>query len=267
MSYYTDKEIFYIDSHRKDFGHDTDFTYTLELDQSKNYTDIVLLSASIPKSSYTINAKNNTLIVIEEGISRILTLRVGNFNRSSLRNILSQELNDSTYDYTISYDNPSRSGDDGKYTFVCLTPGINPTFVFTGLWEELGFVRDESYTFTDSILKSVHVSNFRSNAAYYISSSAVSNRRNDILAQIVSTGTDDYNYITYTNYTPHELSKTFSGVKSNSYTFTVLDEDFLEISSLNGLNIVLCVMVFIRKPDVDPLIKAYIKAKMLKDFE
>jgi hypothetical protein len=235
----------------------------MDIDPNIDYDSVVVLDASIPKSNYVINSKNNSFVVTEEGIDRTITLEVGNYNRTSLKNVLKTLLN-GTYTYDITFNNSNRVGDDGKYTFTCVE--INPTFTFaTGMYEQLGFEKNTSYTFTDNALKSVCITNFRPEAVYYILSNLCQNRNNTVLSNIISTTTNDFNYINYQCVNPNEYSKDFARTKSNSYYFIITDEDFNEIS-LNGLNVVFTVMLY-KRNNIDSLIKGYIKAMTITSLK
>jgi hypothetical protein len=261
MNYYTDKEIIYVDSHNRASGTNSNFTYTVDLNPNIDFDHVVVLDASIPKSNYVISA-SNLMTVTEENIDRQISVPTGNYNRSSLRNVLLELLNAGTHEYTMSFPNGSRTGDNGKYVWTCST-GINPTFTFTNsLHEQLGFDKGESYTFVDDSLTSVNISNFRPEAVYYILSNVCQNHNNSVLANIISSTTNDFSYVNYQCQAPKEYSKDFAKTKSNTYSFIITDEDFVEVN-FNGLNVVLTLM-FYRKNHIDDMLKSYMKAMLLK---
>jgi hypothetical protein len=260
MNYYTDKEIVYIDSHNRASGTDTDFSYKIDLNPNIDFDQVVLLDASIPKSNYVINSTNNTMEVIEDAVPRLIVVPVGNYNRSSLRNVLLDLLNVGTPVYTMTFPNGTRTGDDGKYIFGC---DSNPTFVFTlGLYEQLGFDKNTSYTFVSNELLSVNITNFRPEAVYYILSNVCQNHNNSVLGNVISSTNTDFSYINYQCQAPLEYSKDFAKTKSNVYNFIITDEDFQKVS-LNGLNVVLT-LLFYRKNHIDDIVKNYMKAMLLK---
>jgi hypothetical protein len=202
--------------------------------------------------------------VIEDAVPREIVVPVGNYNRSSLRNVLLDLLNIGTPVYTMTFPNGTRTGDDGKYVFGC---DSNPTFVFTsGLYEHLGFNKNTSYNFVPNglgnELLSVNISNFRPEAVYYILSNVCQNHNNSVLGNVISSTTNDFSYINYQCQAPFEYSKDFAKTKSNVYTFIITDEDFQKVS-LNGLNVVLT-LLFFRKNRIDDIVKNYMKAMLLK---
>eukprot|EP00732_Lithocolla_globosa_P002042 Lithocolla_globosa_v1_NODE_1204_length_2791_cov_31.125457.p2 type:complete len:225 gc:universal NODE_1204_length_2791_cov_31.125457:814-140(-) len=222
---------------------------------------------TIPKSSYTIDSKNNTFIIEENTIQRTITLDIGNYSRKSFKNVLQSKLNESPAigysNYIVSYDSSSNTGDNGKYSFSVTNPSNpQPIFIFSsGLTDQMGFNINTSYTFENNTLTTVNVSNFRPKITYYLISNICQNRNNSILQNIVTAGQSDYDYIIYQNKNPYEYYKDFVQAKSNTYTFTIVDEDF-NVIDLNGLNIVFTIMLW-KENKISDLIKGYIKYKML----
>lgn len=257
---YLNKQIFYIDSHNKSSGSHSNFQYIIEVDQNADYTHVVMLDCSIPKSSYTIASPYNSFDVIEAGVSRPITIPEGNYNRTSFKNVLKTKLNEGGYTYDITFDNPNRTGDTGKFTYTCVE--INPTFVIgEGLYEQMGFEKNTSYVFSGNSLVSVNVSNFRPEANYYILSDICQNKDNNIFQNVISSGTSDYSYINWYNHDIEAYSKTFVKTKSNRYSFIITDEDYREIH-LNGLNVIFTIMIY-QENNIDNLIKGFIKLRTI----
>jgi hypothetical protein len=269
MNYFTDKEIFYVDSHNRidQTDSNSDFTYELDIDPTHDYDHVTLLDISLPKSSYVINSSNNTFVVEENSVQRLITLPVGNYNRTSYKNVLKLLLNVSVdYVYDITFQNSNRTQDNGKYTFTVVTilPAMpQPLFIFqSGLYEQMGFNKNTSYTFVGDSLESIGVTNFRPESTYYILSNICQNRGNGILQNIISSGSDDFNFISFHNPNPNEYSKKFIRTRSNVFKFLITDEDFHRVD-LNGLNVVFTLMLY-RKNDIDRLLKGFIKLQTLK---
>jgi hypothetical protein len=167
------------------------------------------------------------------------------------------------YVYDITFQNSNRTQDNGKYTFTVVTILPQPLFIFqTGLYEQMGFNKKTSYTFVGDTLESIGVTNFRPEATYYILSNICQNRGNGILQNIISSGSDDFNFISFHNPNPNEYSKKFVKSRSNVFNFLITDEDYNPVS-LNGLNVVFTIMLY-RKNDIDRLIKGFIKLQTLK---
>lgn len=274
MNYYTHKQLFYINSHNRVNQSDsnTDFSYDLDIDNDIDYSDVVLLDASIPKSNYTIASNNNTFTVVENigggDLTRVIIMPIGNYNRTSFKNVLKTQLNDNpnTYVYDISFDNPNRTEDTGKYTFTWTNVDMGaqePQFIFTSsLYEQCGFNKNSTNVFVSGSLISTNVSNLRPETTIFILSDIVSNKNNNILHNIVSSDDDDYHYVVYHCNTPNEYSKTFSRNKSNRFRFHLSDEDYNPIE-LNGLNVVFTIMLF-KRSSIARLIEGFIKLKSLE---
>ena len=269
MNFYTEKQILYIDTSRRQSGSHSNFSYVLDINQFYDYDSVVLLDASIPKSTYLINENNNTFVVTENGINRTITVPPGNYNRSSFKNVVLQKLNEGSYTYTMTFDNSAKTGDDGKFTFSCLE--TTPTFTFSNnLYRQMGFENNTSYTFVNSsigygsTLLSANVTNFRYQSVYFIISDICQNYNNNVLQSIISTNFQDYNYITYHCLDPISYTKDFIREKSNLYNFRLVDENFQEID-LNGIAMNLTIMLY-KKNTIDKLFKQYIKMKVLTGF-
>eukprot|EP00732_Lithocolla_globosa_P004376 Lithocolla_globosa_v1_NODE_4007_length_1531_cov_501.416949.p1 type:complete len:177 gc:universal NODE_4007_length_1531_cov_501.416949:585-55(-) len=172
MQYYTDREIIYVNSRNRVSGTNSNFQYKIELNNNVDYDHVVVLDASIPKSSYTIQSNNNTFTVSEEidggpSTDRIITIPEGNYTRLSLSKVLKTLLNDNvnTYVYNITYDNINNTADTGKYTYSWTNingTAQEPIFTFGEyLWEQLGFDKNSVNTFSSNTLISTNVINLR----------------------------------------------------------------------------------------------------------
>eukprot|EP00732_Lithocolla_globosa_P003929 Lithocolla_globosa_v1_NODE_3368_length_1689_cov_3.545900.p1 type:complete len:269 gc:universal NODE_3368_length_1689_cov_3.545900:1128-322(-) len=261
------KQLIYIDSVNRISGTHTDFTYKIELPQEE-YNKVVVLDCTIPKSYYTVNSRNITMVVEENSIQRTITIPVGNYSRKSFRNVLQTQLNTnpgSGYSYTVSFDSSSLSGDTGKYTYTVVTSNPQPIFIFTtGLTDVIGFDPNSSYTFSADTLVSQNVINFRPKITLYLRSNMCQSAiNNNILQNILSTEAD-FDYIRFQNQAVSEYAKDFSKVQSNIYSFTLVDEDNV-IVDLNGLNIVLTLLIYKQDNKFQNMIKGYIKYKLLNE--
>lgn len=273
MQYYTDREIVYVNSRNRLSGTDSNFQYKIELNNNVNYDHVVVLDASIPKSSYTIQNNNNTFTVTEEingsSTNRIITIPEGNYTRQSLSKVLKTLLNDNvnTYVYNITYDNVNNVGDTGKYTYTWSNVnGTAQEVIFTfgdNLWEQLGFNKNSINTFVNGTLISTSVINLRPEGTYFILSSMTNNDSSvNILQNIISYGSDDFNYIIFNNPNPEDYSKKLINTKSNTYNFIITDENFHELQ-LNGINIVFTLM-FYKKNNLSRLFTAWMKWNVLQ---
>lgn len=265
---YSKKNIIYIDSNLREIqstSH-TDLIYKIELAEY-DYTHVVLLDLTIPKSFYSVSSSNNSFTVEENSIQRVITLDVGNYSRKSLRNVLVNLLNvDPSYVYNITFANSSSQGDDGKYNFSCVTTDPQPKFIFeNGLSDVMGFEKNTTYDFVAGTLKSVNVIDLRYKKQLFLLSSICHNptgRGDNILNNISSTFTD-YEYLTWVNRIPMEYSKVFSKDSTNLFTFRIVDENGVTID-LNGLSWNCSIMLY-KQSTLATLIKQYIlmKSKLL----
>ena len=263
MSFFADKQILYVDSNLRASGNHTNFKYILDINQTIDYDSVALMDISIPKSMYTITNLNNTFIVDEITDIRVITIPVGNYNRQSFKNVLLPLLNESIYEYTITYDNSSKTQDDGKYVFTCNNI-LGSKFIFTQgeLYHQMGFDKNSSNTFVNGQLTSSNVINFRTKSTYFLVSDICQNFNNSILQNIISTNTDDFNYINFTNENVNEYSKDYIRSKSNMYNFSLVDTAFQPID-LNNINITFTLLLF-KRDNTNNLIKGYIKMKTLE---
>ena len=92
-SYFTDHQIFYINSRNKITGTYSDFTFKLENLRDSNFDTVTVLSCSIPKTYYLLQGGYNTFSVVENSTPRTITMPVGNYNRNSFRSVLTTQLN------------------------------------------------------------------------------------------------------------------------------------------------------------------------------
>ena len=86
MNFYTNKQIFYINSFYRTSQTDStsDFSIVLPIDRGVEYDSVVLIDASVPKSNHTIH-QNSTFDIVEETKTRTILIPYGNYNRRSFR--------------------------------------------------------------------------------------------------------------------------------------------------------------------------------------
>ncbi len=264
MQYYTDKQIFYINSNDRDGGTHSDFTYTLNIDTNKEFDRVTVLSASIPKSFYLIQDGQNTMTLNENGVNITLTLPAGNYTRGSLATVFKNLLNENSilaYGYNVTYSNISVTYDRGGYIFTASNViGSQPEFIFgEHLAEQLGFLRNTTYPFVNSYLRSPNVCNLANETTLYIHSDICQNREgNNVLQEIYSSGDATFSYVNFTNPIPMEYSRDLAGANtSNSFRFFLTNENG-EIIDTNGINLNFTIMIY-KKNNISDLIKGAIK--------
>ena len=266
-NYFTKRQIFYINSSNRISGTDSNFTIQLDIDREEEFDQVVLLDCSIPKSYYIIQNGENTFTLQEGSTSVTITLPFGNYNRSSMKNVLVNLLNANSpnrFSYTISYQNIQYTQDTGQYTFTVTGNGsVQPSFIFGNyLYQQLGFNQNSTNNFVGNTLTSVNITNLQPEGTLFIRSDICQNYNDNILQNIITTQSADYSYIIFQNPTPHEYSKDFRQGFSNVFQFILTDEYGNEIY-LNGLNLVMTIMIY-KSNKIDDLIKGYIKFKVIE---
>jgi len=246
------EHVIYVNSRNRYFQEEShsDFSYFIDLDHSIDYTHVILLNCSIPKSFY--NVQKNSSFILTEGLNSIvINVPPSNYSRTSFKNVVQQLLNNNSpnnYQYTITFQNINTIGDDGKLTYTVSGVDVNdeqPIFTFNNtLFELFGFDKNKSYQFTLNVLRSTNVCNMNRESTLFLRSNIVQNKNNNILHDIISFSDPSYSYIIYEcNGNIIENSKNFSRDKSNIYKFWLTNEDDDRIE-LNGLNIIFKIMVF-----------------------
>lgn len=262
--YFVNHQLFYINSRNRITGSDSDFSYKIDIDTNKKFDKVTVLDCEIPKSYYLVSTDHNTFTVSEtvsgSPVTRTITMPVGNYNRNSFRSVLQTQLNSGApagYTYTITNQSINSTQDTGKYTFTCGT--TDPTdFIFTNnLYEQMGFERNTTYSFSAGSLESANVINLNLEPTLFLRSNICDNGNDNILQNIISSSEPTYSAIVFNNNRPDEYSKDLVTNTSNIFQFRLTDEDS-NLIDLNGHNIVFTIMLY-QTNDIDRLIKAGIK--------
>lgn len=268
MSYYTNKQLYYINSYYRINQNDStsNFTFKVNLNPNIDYSHITLLDATIPKSNYAVRSNNNNFSVIESSGTREITIPIGNYSRRGFKNVLLPLLNDNVDNiiYTMSYNDITNTVDTGKYTWSCSGNSTQPSFVFGNitLADNMGFYVNSTNTFNGNTLISTRVMNFRIRDTFFILSNLIQNKDDIVLAHVISNQSSNYDHVNFKNHAPQEYSKTFSKSKSNVYNFQITDENFKDVD-LNGLDVFFTIMIY-KENTTDSLIKGFIKYKTIK---
>src|SRR5688572_28576829 len=100
----------YINSNQRASGTHSNFMYPVQLPDLGNRDSesvrAVILSASIPKTYYTVDAENNTFTLIEEAKEKTITLPVGFYSASLFQTAVQTALNNNTMTgktYTVTF--------------------------------------------------------------------------------------------------------------------------------------------------------------------
>ena len=265
MNYFTNKQIFYINSAKRLTGTHSNFSYFLNIDPNEDFDRVVVLAASIPKSYYLVDSSYKSFTLQENSSTVTITFDEGNYTRNSLAVKLQSLLNTNSpnsFTYTVSYSNISTSNDNGKYRItVSGNGGVQPIFIFTNqMNEQLGFNINSSNQFSGDILYSTNVVNLTNETTLFIHSDICQNNEgNNILQEVYASGEASYSTINFVNPIPNEYSKPMNTIsaKSNSYNFYLTDENGTPLDT-NGINIVMTIMIY-KKNDIDRMIKGAIK--------
>lgn len=260
---YRDRQIIYVNSRNKQEGstHE-DFSISLDIDLSKHYDRVCMLSASIPKSFYIVQS-NDYFILDEGGLQANITISAGNYTRNSLASSLQTALNTASpnnYSYTVNYRQIQTSYDDGKFYFT--TDGIDCSFIFnTTMYEVLGFEPNETYNFSAGTLTSSNVVNLQKENVIYIKSDIV-DEQDGILQHVYGNSNASYSHIIFENSHVLETSKKFRGRNNNIsvYNFMIVNENGVKLQ-LNGVNWV-CVLMLYKSDNINDVWRKYIEYKI-----
>jgi hypothetical protein len=136
---------------------------------------------------------------------------------------------------------------------------VQPSFTFPAtseLFEQFGFLKESTNTFSGSTLTSRNVVKFQVEDVLLIHSDISYNNQssyNDVLQEVFASSTPMYSNIVYQNNGAVEpYSKTLLSAQNNTYRFTITDEENRAIS-LNGLNCVFTIVCY-NKDKINQLI-------------
>lgn len=262
-------ECFYVNSLNRVEGNGSTFSFKLNADISK-YDRVVILDASIPKSFYIINDRNNQIIVEENSVERIIYMPDGNYTRTSFVNVMTTKLNDgapSGWTYTVS--NASASiQDNGKLIYsVTGNSGVQPIFKFPyaeTIYEQMGFDLYSDNAFVGDTITSTNVINLAQESTLFLRSDiCVSNNSDNILQSFMCASNNMYSIFNFVNPDPIFYSRKLSNNTSNVFTFYLTDENGVEIN-LNGLSYQFTMCLY-KENQIDEIITNYIKYAITKN--
>ena len=254
-----------INSANRTTGSNENFTYAYNKDMLESFTHVVLLQASIPLSYYLIQDSNNTFTLSENGSSVVITVSPGNYFRSSFLTHIKSLLNTNspngwTYDMTIP--NESKEADTGKYTYsVSGNGGLQPSIIVsTNMYEQFGFDKNTTNTFSGDTLISTNCINFINKQTLLIHSNLVdtkSNNNKNILQEIYISNYLNYSCGVFQCPDVMAYSKSIINNNGNSISITLTNEDGT-ILNLNGRNCLYTIMLF-NKHEVFDSVQSYLK--------
>lgn len=262
------KKLVYINSKNRLSGTNSDFTYAVNLQGFKpDY--VTVLQCNIPKSYYMVQNGLNTFTLREGGASAIVTIPIGNYNRTNFKTTLQTLLNGASptlWVYTVTIP-PSSGADNGKYTFtVTGNGGIQPTFDFNftnNVSELMGFDSGTTNSFVAGSLESTNVIKLVKEDTIYIMSDIVGANNHGILQEVYTNNSTDYDNIVFINVESDQYAKPIATSNNNVYRFHLCSEDLTKID-LNGIawTMTLCCHT---KDNTNERIREYIKYRLLKN--
>jgi hypothetical protein len=213
-----------------------------------------------------VQAGRNTFTLQEDAKTATITVPEGNYSASAFAITLAQLLttaSPNTLTYAITAPSSARVVNQGKFQYsVSTSDQKTPTqacrFVIGPyLYEQLGFAKDSTQSFTAGALVSANVVSFQLENTLFIHSDIANNGRDDVLIAIFASSTPDYASITYLNPNPPFWSRALTTQTTNSYRFSLTDEDG-QLINLNGRNMVFTVLVY----KEDDLARKYAQIKL-----
>jgi len=149
-------QIIYVDSDEALSGTPGDFTYQILLND--RYDRVMVIDANIPKSFYLVSNSANTFITVENSVSRLLTIPIGNYtaattSSSSNVSFIVQALSVLNTGSALVY-SASVSAYTNNITFTA-TGGTWNQLIFpssSGLYRQFGFAYNSTNTPVANVL-------------------------------------------------------------------------------------------------------------------
>jgi hypothetical protein len=236
---------FYLNSRNRTSGTNSSFNVNVDIPLHETFTHVCLISASIPKSYYLIQAGYNTFTLRENNVDTVVTIPPGNYSLTSFRSqipLILTAASSQGWVYTCTY--PATGvAQTGKLTYIVAgSGGLQPSFVFTtNVFEQFGFEPNSIVTFAANMITSANVVKFQLEDAIFIHTDLVSNSRNDIL-QSIFVGAADFSSIVYQCNEYITAIKPITSSVSSVFRFTLTDEDGRSLD-LNGQNWQMKIMI------------------------
>ena len=231
------KDYIYVNSLERSSGSTNDFYINLsaQIRTPNDYNNIVLLSASIPKSYYLINSLNNVFQIQENTGTRNITIPIGNYSFSQMTTTLNYLATVSGLSYVY---NCVASAQTGKFTFTQSTGALPSSFIFgsNSPYHILGF-NTATYAFTGIFgaytLSSINCVNFQLTNNIQVMCDVVDK---SLLAVIIP-DESDFATILYQEQNAAFSSKNFIANNTHSFHFWLLDGQSGLPLNLNGIDV------------------------------
>jgi hypothetical protein len=264
------RQIYTINSANRLDGTCENFHYHIPIPYDSKFDKVVVLQVAIPVSFYLIQEGYNTFNILENGVMRLITIPVGNYNAKSFVSILQPLLNAGAplnWKYSMVLPNPKIAASTGKYTYVVQdttnTPIVNqPSIVCTNnVNEQLGFLENSTNPFVNGALVSSTVINFASETTLYLHSDIGSNGDSDVLQEIYTANSVPMSYITYQCTESDLYSKVINTTQSSKFRFNLTNEKN-QTMNLNNVNMQFTLALY-QTDRTNDLMQKYIKYKTI----
>lgn len=242
---------FIINSRNRIHGSITNFQYKVPLEQGNDFDTVALVSATIPKTWYTIVQGQNEFVVSENGPSRFITFPEGNYSAKTFKTKCAELLNAAApvgWVYAITEESIPKTN---KFIFtVTGNAGVQPIFLFNNdrMHEIMGFDTDSVNPFVGDSLTSTNVYNIQHTRYVTLKSSIAYNSGSSdsdqtTLATISCENIPDGNSITYEHVDMMEAQRQITNNTSNTYNFSLYD-DHERLIQMNGVDFKLKIICF-----------------------
>jgi hypothetical protein len=272
--------IFRLDSANRLSGTSGSFEYLIPTLPRIEYTNMCILSCSIPRSFYDIKAPFNTFRLYENTDEVIITLPEGQYNVDNFITTVEDILNansPNSWNYTITYALPSEiqtgkltfnvSGNSGG--FVRFQFGDNTRVIsdINGLYLQFGFPPNyttDAFSSSISSVNSILISPIQQ--IYLTSSSSTDKAEKGVLLGILNVGdVSQGDYIPFINQGSVEpFSRPFSLLNGNVISFSILDK-FDRVIDLEGLDWTAQVLLYQKNPTDAALLEELVIARRERD--
>jgi hypothetical protein len=269
MALIQDKQIFFLDSFNRLPGSisNSDFYFSLDFDNGKEFDRVVLLQCLIPISYYMIQENQNTFTLIEGANQAIVTITPGNYNRRSFAAVLSSLLTAASpnkWTYSVTFANVGSAVDSGKYTYAVTGNTSQPAIQIDSFcFEPMGFNKNSLNTFSGNQVISTNVIKLKPGDQIYFHSDICSNKNDDVLQDIYAAGVASYGNILFQQFDAESNSKDFVNNSSNIFHCYITDENNT-ILNMNGQNVTFSIMLF-KRNSIWNMLSGMMKYYLLKN--
>jgi hypothetical protein len=245
MSLLGEKRIFYISTGNELSGNVNSFTRSLDIPDDFNRA--VIGQASIPISYYVVVEGYNTFQLKEPNFSAVtITVPEGNYNVNSFTLAVKALLNTNSpnlYTYNITYPINYTENNTGKITITntSYTGSGNSIIVGDGLYEQFGFNRGSTNTFSSGALTATNVWNFTPETSIFLHCNLVKDGVSDVLGFFPFGNNVVLGNMNWVNPSLYENSKYI--VPSQTVVFSFTDENGFPLF-FNGVSTTFSLIVF-----------------------